>query len=124
MAEQPDYVITYDKFWKDLVEHPDGTLNRDQLMRELADYHAFMGSASEVYSHVTGDRISKVNTAAHAVISVADERVDELLSEELRDIAEELAHQEKDAPREGLAAELLKALAEHGLTIMRREEAP
>ena len=33
-----DYEKEYNDFWKDIVENEDGTLNKDQVMRELYDY--------------------------------------------------------------------------------------
>ncbi|WP_037935378.1 hypothetical protein [Streptosporangium roseum] len=86
MADQPDYVKTYDDFWKDIVENPDGTLNRDQLMRELFDYHVVMEQVGQVYCHITNGRISKLNTLANTVIAVADERIEEIVAEALADL--------------------------------------
>jgi hypothetical protein len=70
-----DYEREYDEFWRDIVENPDGTLNKDQVMRELSDYSGLMRRAAEVYEHVTGGRISKPETAARAVIQQHDEHV-------------------------------------------------
>lgn len=83
MSDQPDYVTTYDTFWKRIVENSDGSINRDQLMRELFDYHTVMREVAEVYCHITGGRISKVNTSASAVIAVADDYANELVTEAL-----------------------------------------
>ncbi|MEV8638913.1 hypothetical protein AB0395_45390 [Streptosporangium sp. NPDC051023] len=83
MADQPDYEKTYNEFWKEIVEHPDGTLDRDQLMRELADYRMVLREVGLVYDHITGGRISKPNTLATAVMAVADDRVEEIVAEAL-----------------------------------------
>jgi hypothetical protein len=66
-ADEPDYVQSYDDFWKEIVEHPDGTLNRDQIMRELHDYRVVMKQVSIAYDDVTSGRLSKPNTAARHV---------------------------------------------------------
>jgi hypothetical protein len=58
----------YIEFWKDIVENPDGTINIEQVKKELADYKMVMGIFREVYCELTGDRISKVNTNAEAII--------------------------------------------------------
>ncbi|MFF4417048.1 hypothetical protein ACFYY8_31390 [Streptosporangium sp. NPDC001559] len=81
MTEQPDYEKTYDEFWKEIVERPDGTLDLDQLKRELADYRMVLREVGEVYCHVTGGQISKPHTAAATVIAVADDRVQEIVAE-------------------------------------------
>lgn len=83
--EAIDYVKTYEDFWKSIVENPDGSLNLDQVMRELGDYKALLGQASEVYSEVTGYRISKPNTMAFEVIAEAERHVDELIEEALKE---------------------------------------
>ncbi len=63
-----DYEKIYEEFWKGIVENPDGSLNLDQIKRELADFKALMTSASEVFMHVTCGRVSKPNTLAEVVI--------------------------------------------------------
>lgn len=68
-----DYEQTFDEFWRDLVCHPDGTLNRDAVMRELHDYATALDEVPKVYMHVTGGRLSKPNTKAAHVIDAADE---------------------------------------------------
>lgn len=83
VPDLPDYVRTYRDFWRDIVEHPDGTLNRDQIMRELHDYHHLMEQAAIAYSEVTG-RISKPNTMAHHVIGEAEERTQEAIKDAVR----------------------------------------
>ncbi|MEV4246993.1 hypothetical protein AB0J63_26715 [Streptosporangium canum] len=83
MTVQPDYVKTYNDFWKDIVENPDGTLNHDQLMRELADYRMVMEQVSLVYDEITGGRISKPNTMAGAVLGVANERIEGIVADAL-----------------------------------------
>lgn len=83
-----DYEKTYNDFWKDLVEDDNGSLNRDKVMRELADYHNVMQQVSLVYDDITGGRISKPNTMAFEVIGVAQERIDEIVNEEIRGLSE------------------------------------
>lgn len=87
MAE--DYEKTYADFWKSIVENPDGTLNLDQVMRELHDYHQMIEQVPLVYSEVTGGRISKPNTMASAVIG---EAID-VAEGDLRDLAREISKQ-------------------------------
>lgn len=67
------YQEEYEKFWKEIVENPDGSLNKDQVMRELSDFSTMIQQVAKVYYHVTGGKISKPDTMASAVICVADE---------------------------------------------------
>lgn len=79
-----DYKKTYDDFWKNIVE-TDGKLDLDKVQRELHDFHALMHNAGEVYCHVTGNRISKLNTDAQAVIAVADDILVQRIQEGIQD---------------------------------------
>jgi hypothetical protein len=72
MAEQVDYKAVYDDFWKEIVENEDGTLNLDQVQRELSDYYSAMELVPRAYSEVTGDRISKLLTDPSAVAEEAE----------------------------------------------------
>jgi hypothetical protein len=78
-------------FWTNIV-YPEGA-TAEQVQNELNDYHTILDNVSKVYDHITGGRISKPNTLAYEVISVADDYYDELKSE---DVKEELKYlQEK-----------------------------
>jgi hypothetical protein len=96
----PEAEAIWSDFWAPIVIK-DGVLDLDQVKKELADYHDIMGEVSEVYDHVTGGRISKINTLAFHVISAADELEAERTAEAIKDalpikqIRERLAqHQE------------------------------
>jgi hypothetical protein len=60
-------------FWKPRVTNDDGTIDMEKLKRELFDFSTLMESAAEVYEHVTGGAVSKVNTLPEVVCSLADE---------------------------------------------------
>jgi hypothetical protein len=72
-----------DEFWAKLV-YPEGA-TPEQIRAELQDFHFIMGECAKVYMHVTGGRISKPNTYAFEVISVADERVQDAVDEAMSD---------------------------------------
>ncbi len=63
----------YQEFWKDIVENPDGTLNIEQVKKELSDYSMVMDIASKVYCSITRGRISKPNTNADCIIQVVED---------------------------------------------------
>jgi len=69
----PEIKKLYDEYWKTKVE-VHGLLDRGAVMRELFDYHNMLMEVPKVYCHVTGNRISKPNTHATAVISEHDDR--------------------------------------------------
>lgn len=57
-----DYKEEYENFWKGIIENEDGSINKDQLMRELADYSMVMHNCAMAYSTMTNQIISKQNT--------------------------------------------------------------
>ena len=81
-----DYEKTYDDFWKGIVENEDGSLNLDQIKRELHDFQFLLENTSKVFDGLTGGRISKPNTLASVVISevesIYEERTEDYLSNE------------------------------------------
>ena len=60
--KEKTYQEEYEEFWKDIVENEDGTLNKDQVMRELSDYSMVMNNCTRAYYTMTNGRISKPNT--------------------------------------------------------------
>jgi hypothetical protein len=103
---RPDYAQTYEDFWREIVENPDGTLNLDQIMRELHDYRVVMHEVSIAYDDVTNGRLSKPNTAARHVVAAVDERIDTAVEDARQEAAEELE-------------ELFQAMRESGEADMR-----
>jgi hypothetical protein len=70
-------------FWSNWV-YPDGA-TPEQIQNELDDFHMVIGNVSKVYDHITKGRISKPNTLAEEVISVADDIVTELIMDEINE---------------------------------------
>lgn len=68
--KEKTYREEYEEFWKDIVENEDGTLNKDQVMRELSDYSMVMDNCAKAYYTMTNGRISKQNTMFFEVESI------------------------------------------------------
>ena len=60
--DKKDYKEEYNDFWKDIVENEDGSLNKDQVMRELSDYSIIIDNCERAYYTMTDGAISKPNT--------------------------------------------------------------
>lgn len=67
------YEEEYEEFWKPIIEYPDGSINKTQLMRELSDYSKVIEYCSKVYWELTGGTISKPLTYPEVVISKVQE---------------------------------------------------
>ena len=78
--EYRDYEKDWEEDWREIVTNPDGTLNLDQIKRELSDYGMVMDTAIEVYCEFTNGRISKPNTTAQAIIQTGNEAQNEMYS--------------------------------------------
>lgn len=84
-----DYQKKYRETWKVIVELSDGTINPDQVARELFDYSNLIHDASDVYCHVSGNRISKPNTKAFEVKNAHDDEVERAVQEAIEEFIED-----------------------------------
>ena len=75
----PDEI--FEEFWKPIICNEDGSINMEQLKKELADFSFIMEQVSKVYCHITDYRLSKVNYRAETVIAAADRRYEEFYSD-------------------------------------------
>lgn len=73
LEEDVDYKEQYNNFWKDIVENKDGTLNKDQVMRELSDYSMVMDNCAKAFCLMTHSLISKQNTKFFEVENIFNE---------------------------------------------------
>jgi len=109
-----EYEETYERSWREVVENPDGSLNLDQVKRELHDYWQIMGEVSKVYDDVTGGQISKPNAHASAVISAANECTQEWLDDRIaewtKDIIEVFENTDDDETPEEIRERLFDTL--------------
>ena len=62
------------EFWKGIVCNEDGTINVEQLKKELCDFSVMIGEVPKVYVAVTGGTLSKPLYSADTVISVFNEK--------------------------------------------------
>jgi hypothetical protein len=83
-----DYEQTWEEFWRDIVA-PDGTVNLDQVKRELHDFRQIIKDLSRLYMEVTGGRVSKPNTDVGVVLDLAEEHCKRQVAQALRNLAEE-----------------------------------
>ena len=58
----------YNDFWKDIVEKK-GEIDKDQLVRELYDWHYVMEQLPSIYSEITGGLLSKPMYSKETVLS-------------------------------------------------------
>lgn len=73
----------YQDFWKQTIENEDGSINLEQLKKELFDFYILLNDVPKVYEHVTGGSLTKVNTLPEHIIQYADENYREIYQPEL-----------------------------------------
>lgn len=64
----------YQEFWKDIVENEDGTLNKEQVKKELCDFSMVMNNCTKAYVEMTCNNISKPNTKFFEVLGIFQEK--------------------------------------------------
>ena len=85
-TETPDYMQTYESFWKAIVENEDGTLNKDQVARELSDALTLQEHLTEIYGVVSGERVSKPFTLPSVVAEMYRESLTAAADEAINDL--------------------------------------
>lgn len=64
----------YNEFWKEIVENEDGTLNKEQVKKELYDYSMVMDNCTRAFMEMTCGLISKPNTMFFEVLSIFQDK--------------------------------------------------
>ena len=64
----------FQEFWAEIVCNEDGSINMEQVKKELSDFHFMIEEVPKVYSEVTDGMLSKPNYYAESVLSVFRER--------------------------------------------------
>jgi len=90
MSAKPDYIKTYEEFWKDILEDDVGNLNKDALMRELYDFHVLLEQVPIVYEHISGGATSKPHVDAVTMITLNDNRIAEIIKDKVEEFNAEL----------------------------------
>ena len=72
------------EFWAPICA-PNGSLDLEQVKRELSDYSMLLSYVPRVYDHATGGAVSKPNTTPAAVCSVIDDHIQDLVEDAIRD---------------------------------------
>lgn len=82
MKDTIDVEKIWNEFWKEIVCNPDGTINIEQVKKELADFSFVMEQVPAVYEHITGGTLSKIMYHKEVVIAKADEHYQQLYANE------------------------------------------
>jgi hypothetical protein len=77
-----DHEQVWDEFWKEICTNPDGTINLDQIKRELFDYRFMLHEVPKVYVAVTNGLLSKPNYYANEIIGKYEDYINEFVEKQ------------------------------------------
>ncbi len=86
VSEEVQHV--FETFWKDIIMNEDGTVNLNQVKKELSDFSFMIDQVPRVYEELAG--LSKPNYYADTIIGLARERQEEHLKEDLQELVNEM----------------------------------
>lgn len=84
----------YETLWKPILENPDGSINKEQLIKELADYSALMSRVASLYCLATGNRVSYITTMPETVYDLFLEEREEAYDAGYQDACRDLGETE------------------------------
>jgi hypothetical protein len=84
----------WDEFWADLLTQEDGSMDYDQLKKELSDYHMLLENMPSILMEATGGRVSKPNTDRSVVIGLIQEYQQRLFEEGYDQAMDEMKDEE------------------------------
>lgn len=68
----------FEKWWHSIIYKEDGSVNIEQIKKELYDYNILLKNTSKVYFDITNGAISKPFTDPDVVIAIADDNYNEI----------------------------------------------
>lgn len=75
----------YNEFWKKILELPDGSIDKEQLKKELADFSWVLKQVPKVYDEVTGGLLSYATYPAETVLQAYKAHLEDMEDMEIDD---------------------------------------
>lgn len=73
----------WNETWNDILENPDGSINKEQLKLELADFSDLIHRMTTLTHEITGGRMSYATYPVKTILQVMEEVREEELEEEI-----------------------------------------
>lgn len=70
----PEVEQCYQEFWKDIICNEDGSINIEQLKKELYDYSGVLDNVPAVYCEITGGMLSYPTYKSETVLNIFREK--------------------------------------------------
>lgn len=80
----------YEYFWKDILENPDGSINKEQLYKELSDFEMLMNNVTKIYMLATGNKVSYNTTLPETVFELFEQELSDSYDDGYQDAMDNL----------------------------------
>lgn len=80
----------WEHFWKEHLLREDGTVDLEQVKKELSDFYVLIHNIPSIYSEVTGGMVSKHLTDPSAVIQQHRNYIEDLCEDHAKEVTEDL----------------------------------
>lgn len=78
----------YNDFWKEIVENEDGSINLDQVKKELFDFSKVINNVQFVYDRITDGATTNPLVLPETIIVLFEDYVNEAVKDEIEDLIE------------------------------------
>lgn len=85
MSDQDRIESAWNSIWKEVIENPDGTLDKEALKKELHVYSVLFQSVQLAYSTLTGGEVSHPFTKLDVLLAYVD-----MYNEEMKALQEDM----------------------------------
>jgi hypothetical protein len=88
------------EFWLPIVGRPDGSIDMEQVKKELHDLHMLHEHCGLAYDWMTGGKVSKANTEFETVKAIAEDLRTKEIDEAVKEESEHWRHAASTTPLE------------------------
>lgn len=89
MSTPKEVEDNYNSTWKEILENPDGSINKEQLKLELMDFSEMISRMTSLTSYVTRGTLSYPTYPLETIIEVAEREREEELDDQKSDDRED-----------------------------------
>lgn len=75
----------WNHIWKEILQHPDGSIDVEQLKLELMDFSDMIGRITMLTSHISGNRLSYPVYSVETILQVEKEKLEEEREEQIEE---------------------------------------
>jgi len=86
----PEVEASFQEYWADIIMNKDGTVNLEQVKKELHDYTFMLNEVPKVYCEVSGGLLSYPNYYASSVIESFENHIEKLFEERYKEMVNEI----------------------------------